>query len=154
MRSLFELSWRGLVASYRRLRNPRMNTMQGDHDDNQGAATGGDEPAPLHPERLTWAVLLGRWVDFARSAVGLPVDEQGRALRESVADIIMLQAVWYALQQMQDLAESERALGLDRAHVLIDKHEAALRDRWKPELPAAMVELIADARRQLVEAGG
>ncbi len=111
-------------------------------------------PAPLHPRRLTWAVLLGQWVEFARSAVGLPDDGEGLRMRESVADIIMLQAVWFALQHMQELGDAERALGLDRAGVLIEKHESALRQRWGGNMPASMHELIAEARSAVGQGQG
>lgn len=109
-----------------------------------------DPPPPLCPESLTWAVLLGRWVGFARSALALPEDAEGRRMRESVGDIIQLQAVWFALQHLDDLPPAERALGLDRAELLIDHHAAALRRRYTDaELPALVSELIADARAQL-----
>ncbi len=106
-------------------------------------------------DQLTWAVLLGRWVEFARSAVALPtVGEEGR-LRESVPDAIMLQAVWFALGHLDGLSASQRALGLDRATVLIDRHEAALLARWDPQpLPPALRELVDDARAALGKAGG
>ena len=104
---------------------------------------------PLHPERMTWAALLARWVEFARSAVGLPDDEQGRRLRDSVPDIIMLQAVWCALREVGDLDAGQRALGLDRAAVLIDRHAGAIESRWQNEpLPELLRELIDDARSQ------
>lgn len=106
-------------------------------------------PAPLYPDRLTWAVLLGRWVDFARSAVALPTDTEGAKMRESVVDIIMLQAVWFALQHLQELTAAERALGVDRAGVLIEKHASALRQRWHDAMPTGIEELIIDATREL-----
>lgn len=100
---------------------------------------------------VTWAVLLGRWVDFARSALALPDDAAGRRLRESVPDIIMLQAVWYALGEVDDLDADQRALGLDRAAVLIERHAASLRERFADEpLPELIGELIRDARSRLV----
>jgi len=101
------------------------------------------------PKHVTWAALLGRWVEFARSAVGLPADEQGGRLRRSVPDMIMLQAVWFALRQMEDLPDDERRLGLDRAEILIDRHSAALRERWNGVLPRQLRELIDDARAAL-----
>ncbi len=106
-------------------------------------------------DKLTWAVLLGRWVQFARSAVALPHEGDGRKLRDSVADLIMLQAVWFALQHLQELDADQRALGLDRAGVLIEKHEQALRQRWADTaMPESMQQLIDDARRQWTAAGG
>lgn len=108
------------------------------------------EPEPLNTEGLTWAALLARWVDFARSALALPEDDVGRRLRDSVADIIMLQAVWFALDQMDQLSADQCALGLDRAEILIDKHSAALTERWRDQsLPALLVELVDDARNRL-----
>src|SRR5947209_4799460 len=98
-----------------------------------------DDPhpaVPLHPEHLTWAVLLGRWVEFAQSALALPDSAEGRRLRESVPDVIMLQAVWFALRDLHQLDPAERALGIDRADVLIERHTAALLARWRePGLP-------------------
>ncbi len=104
-----------------------------------------DAPAPLHPEKLTWAVMLGRWVTFAKSAVALPTEGDAGKLRSSVPDLIMLQAVWFALRHLEELSPEEAALGLDRAQVLIDKHAAALRARWGEAMPAMMRELIDDA---------
>jgi len=91
-------------------------------------------------------VLLGRWVDFARGALALPADDTGRKLRDSVPDIIMLQAVWFALGQVDELGKDERALGLDRAEVLIDKHAGALQRRWGGAgVPGPIGELVDDA---------
>ncbi|MCC7192177.1 MAG: hypothetical protein IT444_05280 [Phycisphaeraceae bacterium] len=113
------------------------------------------EPAPLHPERLTWAALLGRWVDFARSSLALPEDESGERLRRSVPDIIMLQAVWFALANLQELDASERALGLDRAAVLIEKHTKTLEAVWRgSELPEALRDVMREAREELSKATG
>ncbi len=104
-------------------------------------------------DQLTWAVLLGRWVDFARGAVALPDEGESGRVKASVADAIMLQAVWFALGQVDELPGDQRALGLDRAAVLIEKHETALRDRWRDEpLPAAMEELLAEAREAFRQA--
>jgi len=100
--------------------------------------------------RLTWAVLLGRWVDFAKSALALPTEGQGRLLRESVSDIIMLQAVWFALQHLDSLEDDERALGIARAEVLIERHAAALEHRWRgKQMPEELVRLLTDAREAL-----
>ena len=100
--------------------------------------------------KLTWAALLARWVEFARSSVALPAEGEGARLRASVADLIMLQAVWHALSELDSLSVDERRLGVDRAQVLIDRHAAALRDRWADRpMPAMVAELIDDARERL-----
>ena len=86
--------------------------------------------APPHDaDGLTWAVLLGRWVEFARSSVALPGTGDGRRLRDSVPDLIMLQAVWFALEHLGELGAGERALGLDRAEEI---GRASCRERVFP----------------------
>ena len=103
------------------------------------------EPEPLEPDRLTWAVLLARWTDFARSAVALPEAGEPGLVRQSVTDIITLQAVWFALRQMDELSESERAIGLDRAGVLIARHRGAIEARFGDALlPEGLQSLLND----------
>ena len=103
-----------------------------------------------NPEALTWAAMLGRWIDFARSSVALPDDAAGRKLKASVPDLIQLQAVWFALQHLDELSPDERALGHDRAGVLIARHAGVLAQRFGDEgVPAGMAELIDDARAAL-----
>ena len=110
-------------------------------------------PDPLSTRKLTWAVLLARWVEFAQSALALPDNKQGQLMRRSVPDIITLQAVWFALGELDQLDASQRALGLDRAELLIDGHSRALIDRWQDaQLPDPLIELIDDARQRLTEA--
>ncbi|MFA9477068.1 hypothetical protein ACERK3_02050 [Phycisphaerales bacterium AB-hyl4] len=110
---------------------------------------------PLYPDRLTWTTLLGHWVAFARQAVGLPDAGEGRLMRASVGDVIMLQAVWFALQNVDELPADERALGVDRAGVLVQRHGEALEQRWEGHaMPATMRELIDDARGAVERARG
>ncbi|WP_432797868.1 hypothetical protein [Poriferisphaera sp. WC338] len=107
----------------------------------------------LPVEALTWTAMLGHWVEFARSAVGLPASDAGQRMRASVGDVIMLQAVWYAVQKLDVLAEDERAIGLDRAGVLIEKHAGAIEKRWHGgDLPEGLTSLIVDAKAVLVAA--
>ena len=107
----------------------------------------------LQLQGLVWTVLLGRWIDFAKSAVVLPDDPSSRRLRKSVPDLIMLQAVWYALKNLEELDIPERDLGLDRAQVLIDKHAQLLEDCWPAaELPRQVREIILDTRAALYNA--
>lgn len=110
---------------------------------------------PLHPERMTWPVLLGRWVMFAKSALALPTDAAGQRLRDAVPDMINLQAVWFSLEHLDELDADQRALGLDKAQVLIEKHAGALREAWADEpLPEELAELIADAKTALQKQRG
>ena len=100
-------------------------------------------------------MLLGQWIDFARSALALPDDEAGRQMRESVSDLIMLQAVWFALQHLEELLPDERALGLDRGELLIDKHARVLNQRWPGQtMPPLMRQLIDDARKAAADQRG
>ena len=108
----------------------------------------------IEPQRLTWVVLLGRWVEFARSAVALPDDEEGRRMRDTVPDVIMLQAVWFALQHLDELDAPQRAVGLDRAEILIERHTRALVGRFAAAMPDRLRELIDDAQAQLERATG
>ncbi|WP_428386947.1 hypothetical protein [Mucisphaera sp.] len=105
---------------------------------------GSAEPLPV--DGLTWSVLLGEWVAYAQAAVGLPDDSEGGRWRASVPEVIGLQAVWFALGQLDRLAADERALGVDRAGVLIARHRERLVAVWGEEgLPEGMRELLADA---------
>lgn len=107
----------------------------------------------LDPHKLTWAALLGQWVEFARSAVALPDDADGRKWRAAVPDIIGLQAVTMALRELDQLPENERALGLDRARILIHRHSAALHDLFNPEpLHPMLRDLTAEAEQAVKHA--
>lgn len=106
------------------------------------------EPEPLDPDRLTWAVLLARWTDFARGALALPEDGTPGRVRESVSDIITLQAVWFSLNQMDSLSGAEQAVGLARAGVLIQRHSAAIHTRFGDvALPEDLQSLLDDVQQ-------
>jgi hypothetical protein len=106
----------------------------------------------LDARKLTWAALLGRWVAFARSAVALPDDAQGRAWKSAVPDIIGLQAVTCALGDLDQVAAEERSLGLDRASVLIDRHTKHLHRLLGPALHPRLEEMVRQAREALAAA--
>jgi hypothetical protein len=102
--------------------------------------------AELQPNKLTWAALLGRWVDFARSAVALPDDASGRAWKRSIPAIIGLQAVAMALRHHDELDTKQAAVGIDRARVLIERHTGELHEAFgEGDLHPMLVELIEDA---------
>ncbi|MEM1211415.1 MAG: hypothetical protein AAGI68_03870 [Planctomycetota bacterium] len=101
---------------------------------------------PLHPEVLTWAALLGRWVSFAEASVALPDEGEPGLLKASVVDVITLQAVCCALGELEELNAEQRALGRDRAGVLVERHAGALRRKWVgADMPGALVELMEEA---------
>lgn len=98
------------------------------------------------PQQLTWAALLGRWVEFARSAIALPDDAEGKAWKQIVPDVIGLQAVTMALRDADQLDAAERALAVDRARLLIDRHTRQIHAAFgTTELHEQLVELITDA---------
>lgn len=100
----------------------------------------------LQVDQLTWAALLGRWLDFARASVALPRDAEGQRWKASVAPVITLQAITFALGQLSDLAEDERALGLDRAELLLRQESGRLNQTWRGEpMPPLLLELMNDA---------
>lgn len=110
-----------------------------------------DSPTePLRVDDLTWATLLGRWLDFARASVALPKDAQGLRWKASVAPVITLQAITFALGQLNDLPEDERAFGLDRAEILLRQESGNLNTTWRGEpMAPAILELMSDAARAL-----
>lgn len=104
-------------------------------------------------DTLTWSALLARWTDFARAAVALPDTGEPGRWKRAVPDVIALQAVYHALGETGSLPAGERALGLDRAEVLIKKHAARLGELWVgAPMPGLLAELVADARAALKQA--
>ena len=106
------------------------------------------------PERaMTWTALLGKWTEFAQSALALPDDDEGGRLKEAVPVIITLQAVTHACAELGDLDPDERALGADKADMLIKKNAGELNRIWTGEvMPEAVVELLEDAQLALAAA--
>lgn len=99
---------------------------------------------------LTWAALLARWTEFARASVAFPKDETGERWRGSVAPVIGLQAAAFALAEVDALSADERALGLDRASVLVRAQAGELHRVWRGEpMPDALREVVDDAQRAL-----
>lgn len=105
---------------------------------------------PRGDRLLTWAALLGRWTDFARSALALPKHGDAGRVRQSVVSIITLQAITHALGEVDLLDHLERAVALDRAEILTKLHAAEIHHVWRGEvLPGEIQLLIGDARRAL-----
>lgn len=101
----------------------------------------------LDSRALTWAGLLSKWIEFAQGAVALPDDAAGRAWKASTVSIIELQAVTFALAEIDELDAGERAVARDKAAVLIDRAVGALERVWgEAGLPDGVQEIISDAR--------
>ena len=104
---------------------------------------------------LTWPALLARWTDFAQSSLAFPRTTDGDRWRNAVPAIIGLQAVTFALAEVDTLAADERALARDRAAVLIRRHEAEFRAAWPGEtLHLELETLLADAKAALAAIKG
>lgn len=96
---------------------------------------------------MTWAMLLAKWVEFAGAAAALPGVGSGARWRRAVAPIITLQAVTHAMAELHELDSEERAVGLDRAEIMLRERERELKCIWSVEpLPPPLHELIGDAR--------
>lgn len=99
---------------------------------------------------LTWAMLLGRWTEFARSAVALPKTGEAGRYRDAVPPLITLHAVTHALGEIDLLDADEAALAVDRAEILIAQSTDRLATIWDPDpLPEAVGVLIEDAAAAL-----
>lgn len=101
----------------------------------------------MPPDSLTWAGLLARWMEFARSSVALPKTPEGERWRQATAPIISLSAVTCALRDLDALAGDERPLALDRAEILCKEAAQTLHALWRGEaLPEQVAEIINDSR--------
>lgn len=108
---------------------------------------------PLHPETLTWTALLGKWIEFAQASVASPKDAEGDRWRASVAPIVNLQAVIFALAELKDLPAEDRPIALDKSEILIVENADKLELIWGvDQLPDSLVEITRDARLALAAA--
>jgi hypothetical protein len=125
---------------------------------NADAATHAEIPRIVHnhpmssmqPERLTWTALLGRWVQFAQASLALPRDAEGDRWRQSVPSIIALQAVTFALADLDRMAGEERSVAIDKAEILVRDHVRLVERIWSSDaVPMLIRELCQDAGRAL-----
>ena len=111
---------------------------------------GADGGSPLPERGLAWAGLLARWAEFAQATKGFPRSATGDRWREAAAPIIGLQAVAFALGDIESLSRADRAAGLDRAEMLIRQHASALHALWRGRpMDAEVGALIEDAMAAL-----
>lgn len=107
---------------------------------------------PLDTDKMTWAVLVGRWMAFAQSAVALPDTVEGRAWKEAVPSIITLQALYFALNDSEGLSHEQLCVGYDRASVQMNEQIGKLKGLFEGEsLHPMLTDLIEDVQRALVE---
>jgi hypothetical protein len=96
---------------------------------------------------LTWPALLARWTAFAQSSLALPKNAAGDRWRAAVPAIINLQAVTFALEDLDRLTRpGEKALALDKAEIIIRSGTGQLHALWRGDVvPTELVALIHDA---------
>ncbi len=99
---------------------------------------------------LTWTALLAHWTAVAQAATALPDEGDTGRLKRSLPEIIGLQAVAFAMADLDRIPGGERASAIDKASVLVRRHAAAINELWRGEpLPEAVEETIDDARLAL-----
>ena len=108
----------------------------------------------MRPDHLTWTALLGKWVQFAQASLALPDDADGERWRRSVPSIITLQAVTFAMAELDRIENDDRLVALDKAEILVRDHVRRLESNWPiEEMPSMVRELCQDAHRALRAAG-
>lgn len=106
-------------------------------------------------DAITWAGLLGRWIDLAKAA--RPLDgADGGPWQRALPAIITYEALAHALPNLADLSVEERSYALDQAAVLLEARRSDMEDAFD-ELPevvaeadAAVVAAITSARQSCV----
>lgn len=118
------------------------------------AGTSSDDAGrSLDVRGMAWAALLGRWVEFAQASVSFPDDGPGGRWKRSVAPFIEVQAIIWALRELDRLPVPDRPVARDRAEVQVRRAAARLDEAWRGEpMPEAILELLDDATVALREA--
>lgn len=100
---------------------------------------------------LTWPSLLAHWTAFAQASLALPKTNDGERWRAAVAPIIGLQAVTFALGDLDKLSlPGARAEALDKGELLVRSHTGTLHAIWRGEsLPGELASIIHDATTAL-----
>lgn len=101
---------------------------------------------PLRPEILSWTALLARWTESAGAAMAIPDEDDGDRWRASVAAVIQLQAITFALADLEHLEPADRPFACDRAEILVRESAQAIDSAWSgAALADSIVEIIDDA---------
>jgi hypothetical protein len=112
-------------------------------------------PPPGAQRATTWAALLAAWTDFARASAAFPRTSAGDDARRAVPSLIGLQALTFAVTDIDHLSEDERAVGLDTAALLLKQYAGELHTIYTgQELSPLMQECVQDAQRALRAAQG
>lgn len=124
------------------------------------SGTSGDgDPSGLDgvTELGTWAALLGHWTALVKAGEAVvratPEDRTAHRWRDSITELVTLQAVTFALGDLTRLPVADRALARDRADLAVTSAAAALDVVWRgEEMPGSILEVSDDARRAVERA--
>lgn len=111
------------------------------------------EDAPTPPSKLptglvTWTTLLGYWTDLVKAGEGLKRsdDDDDRAWRASLPEVIRLQAITFALAEIDRLEIPDRGLARDRAAIGVEEASSRLDALWSGvPMPETLLEIASDA---------
>ncbi|MAB71850.1 MAG: hypothetical protein CMJ54_05035 [Planctomycetaceae bacterium] len=110
-----------------------------------------DAPKPtskLPTGLVTWTTLLGHWTDLVKAGEGLKRSDvaDDQAWRESIPEVIRLQAITFALAELDRIEVPDRGLARDRAAIGVEEASARLDDLWSGvSMPAALLDIASDA---------
>lgn len=108
----------------------------------------------MNQRAITWTGLLAQWTQAAQASLAIPEDQDGPAWRNSMAPLITLQAVTFALSELADLPVAERPVARDRAALLIDESLDLLEAVWvsiEQAAPTAIGNIVQGAEGALVD---
>ena len=116
-----------------------------------------DGRPPLDTGVMTWAALLARWTDLVGAGEGLrrlhPGDEDVERWRESIPEVISLQAITFALGELERIPWEDRSIARDRADLGVGNAAQRLDGIWRGiEMPPSLLEIAADARQAVEQA--
>ncbi|RPG19245.1 MAG: hypothetical protein CBB69_005525 [Phycisphaera sp. TMED9] len=113
------------------------------------------EDAPDHRSKLptdlvTWTTLLGHWTDLVKAGEGLRRAAESNAdasrWRDSIPEVIRLQAITFALGDLDRLEVPDRGLARDRAGLGIEAAHEVLERIWTGQpFPESLAEIARDA---------
>ena len=111
-----------------------------------------DDGSDLPTAVVTWTTLLARWTALVKAGEGLvlatPDEADAQRWRASIPEIVILQAVTFALGDLESLAGIDRSIARDRADLAVTESCGRLDGVWRGlEMPAGLLEVASDARR-------
>jgi hypothetical protein len=108
----------------------------------------------MNQRAITWTGLLAQWTQAAQASLAIPEEHDGPAWRRSIAPLITLQAVTFALNELGDLPVEERPVARDRAALLIDESLDLVEAVWgaiDQSAPDSVGSIVVAAETALVD---